>query len=239
MTALSVEEIVLTVQGGGEMPAALVRPRGTATAGVLLFQDAYGVNDQLRDIGARFAGLGCLAILPELFHRTGHGIVAAFDDSRNPLRVRAKDALTLDGLAADAEAAYRHLVQAEGLAPNRIVAVGFCMGGRVAFLANARLPLAASISFYGGGIAPDLLALAAQQRGRLLMIWGGNDSHIAAADRRAVEDALAHAGKSNVQVVFSQAKHAFFAERHPDHDPLAASAAWALVVAFLEGLVKR
>lgn len=210
------------------MEIHVARPTGQVAGGIILFQDAYGVNEQLREIAARFAEIGYLTVAPELFHRTGDGIVAAYDDNRNPLRMQAKDELTLDGMAADAEAAYDRLI-AEGIARDNVVAVGFCMGGRVAFLANARLPLKAAISFYGGGIAPDLLDLAPRQHGPLLMFWGGKDTHIAADERRAVEDALTLAGKRHVQVVFSQAKHAYFGHRHPDYDPDAGRASWALL----------
>lgn len=210
------------------MERHLARPSGKAVGGIILLQDAYGVNEQLREIAVRFAELGYLTVAPELFHRTGDGIVAAYDDSRNPLRERAKDELTLDGMAADARAAYDHLV-GEGIARDEVVAVGFCMGGRVAFLANASLPLKGAISFYGGGIAPDLLDLAPRQHGSLLLFWGGKDAHIPAEQRRAVEDALLQAGKRHTNVVFSQAKHAYFGHLHPNYDRGAARASWALV----------
>lgn len=210
------------------MEIHVARPAGQVAGGIILFQDAYGVNEQLREIGARFADLGYLAVAPELFHRTGDGIVAAYDDNRNPLRMQAKDELTLDGMAADAKTAYDHLV-AEGIARDNVLAIGFCMGGRAAFLANAHLPLKAVISFYGGGIAPDLLDLAPRQHGPLLMFWGGKDTHIPAEERRAVEDALTRAGKQHVHVAFSRAKHAYFGHRHPDYDPDAARASWALL----------
>jgi carboxymethylenebutenolidase len=227
------ERVELAVGDGTRMFAEVVRAAGPAAGGIIVFQDAYGVNEQLREMAARFATIGYTAIAPELFHRTGTGIVAAYNDNRNPLRMQAKDDLCDDGIVADARSAYEWLAGQAGIPQGSIAAVGFCMGGRVSYLANAHLPLRAAISFYGGGIAPDLLSLASLQHGELLMFWGGQDAHIGADQRRAVADALTQAGKRHEQVVFSHAKHGFFGHRHPDYDVPAASRSWSTLVAFL------
>jgi carboxymethylenebutenolidase len=202
-------------------------------SGIIVLQDAYGVNDQLREIARRFAESGVTAIAPELFHRTGDGIVGAYTEPDDALRRRSKDQLTREGQLADASAAYEWLLTECGVVTDRIAAIGFCLGGRVAFLANAALPLRAAISFYGGRIAPDLLDCAPRQHGELLMVWGGQDAHIPPKQRRSVEDALTEAGSRHQQVVFSQAKHAFFGHRHPDYSPEAAARAWPMVLEFL------
>jgi carboxymethylenebutenolidase len=118
--------------------------------------------------------------------------------------------------------------------PDKIGAIGFCLGGRAAFIANATLPLGAAISFYGGGIAPDLLPLAGRQYGPLLMFWGGLDQHIPPAKSRAVADALTQAGKNHVHVEFSDADHGFFCDERRQYQPNAAKEAWGLCLAFLK-----
>jgi carboxymethylenebutenolidase len=90
------------------------------------------------------------------------------------------------------------------------------------------------VSFYGGGIAPDLLDRASRQHAPLLMFWGGKDAHIPPEQYRAVADALTAAGKTHAQVVFSDADHGFFCDRRPSYNVKAAQQAWALVRAFLE-----
>ncbi len=64
------------------------------------------------------------------------------------------------------------------LVPDRIASIGFCMGGRMSFLASSTVPLRAAISFYGGGIAPALLPRAANLSAPMLFFWGGLDKHI-------------------------------------------------------------
>ena len=236
MTTLSASERVdLAVSDGTTMVAEIVRPsvvRGTAP-GIIVFQDAYGVNDQLREIARRLAGLGLVAIAPELYHRTQPGLVGAYDGHDDALRNRGKDDLTPAGTIADVRAAYDWLAREPSVATERIAAIGFCMGGRTVFVANAEVPLRAGISFYGGGIAPGLLTRAPEQHGRLLMFWGGRDKHIRAEHRRAVDDALTAADKDHIQVTFAHAEHGFFGHHQPAYDPDAARNAWALLVEFL------
>jgi carboxymethylenebutenolidase len=236
MTTLSASErVALAVSDGTTMVAEVVRPnvaRG-ATPGIIVFQDAYGVNDQLREIAGRLAGLGLTAIAPELYHRTQSGLVGAYDGRDDALRNRAKNDLTPAGTIADVRAAYDWLAREPSVATERIAAIGFCMGGRTVFVANAEVPLRAGISFYGGGIAPGQLARAPEQHGRLLMFWGGRDKHILAEHRRAVDDALTAAGKDHVQVTFAQAEHGFFGHQQPAYNADAARNAWALLVEFL------
>lgn len=235
VSAVSTERVELAVSDGTTMHAAIARPPGArgTTPGLIVFQDAYGVNDQLREISARFAELGFTAIAPELYHRTMPGLVGAYDGSDDAVRARGKNDLTPAGTIADIRAAYDWLAREPGVATERIAAVGFCMGGRAVFIANAVLPLAAAISFYGGNIAPGLLEHAPQQHGRLLMFWGGRDKHITADQRRAVEDALTAAGKDHIQIVFGPADHGFFGHRQPPYHAASAQTAWATLVDFL------
>jgi len=122
---------------------------------------------------------------------------------------------------------------------------GYCMGGRASFLADAVLPLQASVSYYGGGIAagpqpmlPDLLGRASELHAPILLFWGGKDTHIGADLPRAVEDAVKAAGKPYAQVVFSEADHGFFCDARASYNPEVAAQAWALMLAFLASHLK-
>jgi carboxymethylenebutenolidase len=214
----------------GPMHAYVARPGAAVEkGGIIVFQEAFGVNAHIRDVTERFASLGLIAIAPELFHRTGDGVEGSYTDFDSIAPHFSK--ITVEGLAADARAAYEWLEAQAGA--TRIAAAGFCLGGRVAYLSNAELPLRAAISFYGGGIVPDLLDRATRQHGPILMFWGGGDTHIPAEQYRTVADALTLAGAAHEQVVFSQAGHGFFCDARASYDPSAAAQAWALSQAFL------
>jgi carboxymethylenebutenolidase len=75
------EYVTLTVSDGTSMQAYVAWPVGTAAhAGLLVGQEAFGVNGHIRDVTERFAREGYLAIAPELFHRTGPGFEGRYDD---------------------------------------------------------------------------------------------------------------------------------------------------------------
>ena len=200
-------------------------------AGLIVLQDAFGYNRYLQDVAQRFADLGFTAVVPELFHRSG-GVGVEFDDPRGFEANRAHmRALTAENVLLDVRSAYDWLLANDVAPPERIAVIGWCRGGQGAFFANAHLPLGAAISMYGNRIAPDLLAHAKDQHGRILMIWGGADSYIPTGERRAVADALTAAGKPYDEVVFSDAEHGFFSPH--SHHAGAARMAWSMTIEFL------
>jgi carboxymethylenebutenolidase len=230
---IETKRVRLDVADGTQMDAYVAAPSDAGPhPGMLVFQEALGVNSQIRGIADRYAEAGFVAIAPELFHRThpGYEANAIVMEQVMPL-VRS---LTNDNLVADATAAHAWLAAHPNVRAGAIAAVGFCMGGRTAYLANAALPLAAAISYYGGSIAPALLDRAASLHGPHLFFWGGIDQGIPPEQRRAVADAVHAAGKRFVDVVFSDANHAFFNEQVDRYNPAAARQSWALAMAFLQ-----
>lgn len=214
------------------MDAYVARPAQPNGAGILVFQEAYGVNAHIRDVADRFAQLGFTAVAPELFHRSAPpGFEAEYGDFESVKPHMSQ--LTTDGLGTDAAASFEWLLKARDVDSKRIASIGFCLGGRVSYIANASLDLRAAVSFYGGGIVPDLLPMAARQHGPILMFWGGKDKHIPPEQYRPVADALTDAGRMHEQVVFSQADHGFFCDKRASYEPGAARQAWALTLEFL------
>lgn len=204
---------------------------GAKAPGLLVFQEAFGVNAHIRDVTERFAKQGYVAIAPEMFHRTGQGFEAAYNNF--PAVMPHMQALTPDGIVADARAAFDWLQKSPRVLPNATASVGFCMGGRCSFLANSAMPLKAAISFYGGGIAPALLPRADTLNAPILFFWGGLDSHIPKDQVRAVVDAMQETKKPYVNVEFSDADHGFFCDARPSYKETAAKQAWELALKFL------
>src|SRR3989442_15555640 len=110
------EWIDLDVDDGTAMRAWTARPdTPRPTRGLLVFQEAFGVNAHIRDVTERFAKAGFLAIAPELFHRTSPGFDGRYDDF--PTAMTELQAITEQGLDADARAAFRWLQQ-QGVGDN-------------------------------------------------------------------------------------------------------------------------
>ena len=226
------------VSDGTSMRLYVARPSGAAPQrGLLVMQEAFGINAHIRDVTERFAREGYLAVAPELFHRTGAGFEGQYTDFGSAMGHMKE--LRDPQMEADFKAAYDWLRGASGVGASApIAAIGYCMGGRAAVLAAATLPLAAAVSYYGGGVAPNpmnpgLLGRVKDLRAPVLLFWGGRDQHVTTEHSRATADALTAAGKSFVNVTFSDADHGFFCDARASYNPVAAAQAWPLTLAFL------
>jgi carboxymethylenebutenolidase len=229
------QSVDVSVSDGTSMRAYVAAPAGVAaSAGLIVYQEAFGVNANIREITERFAREGYLAIAPELYHRTGAGFECRYDDFTSAMtHIRA---MTIEGMEADFRATFEWL-RANHQGP--IAAIGFCMGGRAAYISSTILPLQCAISFYGGGIAPNpfypsgLLARAKDVGAPLLFFWGGQDKHITPDQVRTVTEALRAEGKDFASIEFSAADHGFFCDARASYNPQAAAQAWPLALAFL------
>jgi carboxymethylenebutenolidase len=230
------EYVQLSVSDATTMRAWTARPKEEGKhAGLLLLQEAFGVNAHIRDVAGRFSREGFVTLAPELFHRTAPGFEGRYDDF--PGVMPHMKALNDASVAADLRAAHDWLLKAIG--PEQpISAIGYCMGGRAAFLAALTVPLASAVSYYGGGIAPNatnpgLLGRASGIQAPMLFFWGGRDRHIAPEQVQAMTGALRAAGKTFVNVEISNADHGFFCDARASYSPAAAALAWPLTVTFL------
>jgi carboxymethylenebutenolidase len=233
------KKVVLAVVDGTRMNAFAARPEQPGKyPGMLLLQEAFGVNGHIRDVTKRVAREGYVAITPELFHRTAPpGFEVSYDNF--PAVAPHTQAVTEAGATADVRAAFDWLQKDSQVLADRIGSVGFCMGGRISFLACATVPLRAAVSFYGARIAPALLPHAANLHGPVLFFWGGQDKHIGQDQIRAVAEACNSAGKAYINVEISDADHGFFCDARASYNPAAAKEAWSLTRTFLETHVKE
>ena len=229
--------LILTVADGTQMHAYTAFPAHTDRApGIILFQEAFGVNQHIRNVADRLAAAGYVVVVPELFHRTAApGLEIPYTDF--PSAMPHLQAITTENLTQDAQAAYDWLQGQDQVKKDKIGAVGFCLGGRVAFVANAKLPLQAAVSYYGGGLHA-LTDLAPELHAPHLFYWGGLDEHISKEQREQIVQAVDAAGKPYINTVISYADHGFNCDERPSYNPDAAAEAWALTLAFFEKKLK-
>ena len=230
MSSLSVSE----VSDGGTMRLHVAKPdAGKANGGaIMVFQEAFGVNDHIRDVAGRFADLGLVAVAPELFHRGGQGTVLPYDDIPAVMKFMGEN-ISREGLEADILATAAWLRDEAKIPSNKTASVGYCLGGRVSFMANAFVPLACAVHYYGG-IAPGFIDLVDKQHGPLLLNWAGLDPNQAPSSPRAAAYVLTAAKKDYTEIIFSQAEHGFFCDARPAiYNAGIARQAWALTKEFL------
>src|SRR3984885_6486123 len=232
MENIATERVSLKVDDGTVMNAYVARPSGNGPyPGLLVFQEAFGVNAHIRDVTERLAREGYVSIAPELYHRTAPGFEGKYDDF--PSVMAHMKAMTEKGTLEDIRAAYGWLTSNSHVTPDKIASIGFCLGGRVSFLANASLPLQASISFYGGSIAPALLPRVADLHAPMLFFLGGLDKNNGPDQNPPDGGEIKRMDKTYVNVEFSNADHGFFCDARPSYHPAVSTLAWNLTKTYL------
>lgn len=201
--------------------------------GVVVLQEAFGVDGHMLDVAARFEAEGYKTAVPHLYHRQGDPVFRhdEFDKIRPVMAT-----LTAEGLLEDVDAAIASL----DVRPSRVAVVGFCMGGAVALYAGAMRELGAAVSFYGGAVTesrwqgvPPLVELAPGLRTPWLGLYGRTDEGIPNEQVDALERA-ARLAPVPTRVERFDAGHGFFNDtRKGSYDKASADAAWPMVLAWL------
>ena len=225
--------VTFPVADGTEMRAYVALPGSTGPVpGIILLQEVFGVNHHIRSVADRLAAAGYAVVAPELFHRTAApGLEIDYSDF--PSAAPHFQAITVESLTADLRAAHAWLTAQPLVKTDKIGSIGFCLGGRVSFLANAVLPLTAAVSYYGGG-TQLLKDRAKDLHATHLFFWGGLDQHIPKAHIDEVIEAVETAQKPYINTVISYADHGFHCDERPSYHPEAAREAWALTLAFFD-----
>lgn len=226
---------VLTADGT-EMALYAAFPQGKGSfPAIIVLQEAFGVNNHIRNICERLCNEGYAAVSPDLFHRTAPRFEGSYTDFSAVMP--HYQALKKEELITDLRAAFNFLQQQDNVIKDKIGSIGFCLGGRVSFLANAILPLAVAVSYYGGGL-DQLTDEAPNLHGPHLFFWGGLDKHITQDKIDTIINAVKAAGKDYATVTISYADHAFNSDERPSYHPLAAKEAWAHCLSFFANRLK-
>ena len=218
----------------GPMALTVARPTGEPRHGVVLVQEAFGVNGHIEDVAGRLAGAGYLTVAPHLYHRTGDPVVGYTEYDKLMPHMQG---LTEQGILDDVDAALGYLAE-QGVEPARAGIVGFCMGGTVAFLTAVRRPIGAAVTFYGGGVGqgrfglPPLIELAPGLGVPWLGLYGDEDKGIPVADVEALRAAADQAPVPTEVVRYPGAGHGFHCDVRPDYDEASAADAWARTLAW-------
>lgn len=224
------ERVEIPVSDGTTMSGHLVIPEGDERRpGIVILQEIFGVNEHIKDVAERYAREGYVTFAPDLFHRQKPDHIGSYEDVPASIQL----AMKYEGAQSEADVrAATEYLRNHPAVNGRIGCLGFCMGGRLTFVANGVAKLDAAVSFYGNP-APDKLSYAETLSGPMLFIWAGKDSYIPRTAQIATIDKLRELGKPYISVEFSEQNHGFFCDARSDYNAGAARQAWALTTAFL------
>jgi len=183
-------DINLTAEYGQTFGAYRADPAGKAQGGIIVIQEIFGVNNHIRETCDRFASEGYVAIAPALYDRTDtKNCSLGYTPDDIAIGRDLKDTFSWDLSILDLKAVM-NVMQAEGL---KVGTVGYCWGGTISYLAGTRLPVSASVVYYGGQIMPYV---DEKEGCPLLMHFGEHDHGIPLDDVAAIDkahpDAVVH-----------------------------------------------
>jgi carboxymethylenebutenolidase len=148
---MSLNATIPTLDGDASFGAYVAQPAEPARGAIIVIQEIFGVNPGIRQKCDKLAAEGWLAVAPDLFWRLQPGIELDPD-------VQAEFSQALDWMGQfhqdtgirDIEATIHHIRRTFGVA--KVGCVGYCLGGRLAFMTAARTDIDASVGYYGVGI---------------------------------------------------------------------------------------
>ncbi len=206
------------------------RPRRPGTGpgpGLIVLQEIFGVGDYIREATDRLAGLGYVALAPDLYWRIEPN--ATPQDLDEAMQFAQK--LDHQHAVEDAIAAMHTLRERPEVAGNPVGVLGFCLGGTLAWGVAAHGDPATAVCYYGSGI-PDMLGEADAITCPTLLHWGGADQFIPRERVDSVAE-FAHSRPNLESHIQEGAGHAFDNPSPMFHNAEAAARAWEITREFL------
>lgn len=216
--------------------AYLAQPEGEENFGaVIVFQEIFGVNENIRDITELIAKQGYIAIAPAMFQRIAPGFEfgfseedAGFSQEAYRLGMEYYQQVKYQEIFSDIKATIAYLKNLSNVKTDSIGCIGFCFGGHIAYMAATLPDIKATASFYGGGITQpsygeDIPTVnrTKEIKGTIYTFFGKKDNLISQEDNEKIEAELK---KHNInhRVFRYDAGHGFFAGFFVDKYPFLA-----------------
>ncbi len=223
----------ITIQAnGGSFSAYVTNKRNAKGAALLLIQEIFGVNQTMRNLADDLSLLGYTVVCPDLFWRISPGIrleTYSPDEWKQAFGYFQK--FDVDKGVEDLKATLAHVRQA-GIGSGKVGTVGYCLGGKLAYLMAARSNADCNVSYYGVGIQ-DLLGEAKNIKKPYLMHIAGKDQFVPPEAQAKIKTGLT--GNALVTMhVYPDQDHAFARIGGDHYDATAARTANDRTAAFLK-----
>jgi carboxymethylenebutenolidase len=212
-------EMVSFPGNGSNVDGYFARPASGKGPGVVVIQEWWGLNDNIKQIADRFAAEGYAALAPDLYH----GRLTAEPDEAQKMLM----ATNMQQAAKDMAGAYDYLKASEACT-GKIGSVGFCMGGGLSLTLATIRPIDACVIYYGNSDA-DVTKLA----GPVLGHFAEHDGWVNEQAVNGLGKKLTDAGKAHQFHTYAGTEHAFFNDTRPEvYNADAAQQSWERTLAF-------
>lgn len=217
------EHVQLRAFDDHEFDAYVARPAGNPTAGLVVVQEAFGVNRHIRSVTDGFAKDGFLAVAPALFDRMERGVELGYTGGDVQKGIGLARRIDPAKAMLDIEAALDDTRRETG---KKAGVVGYCLGGSMAWLAATRLHPDAAVGYYGGMI---IRFAAETPRAPVMLHFGLEDQHIPKAE---IDEKVA-AAHPEIPIFWYQAGHGFNCDDRASYNAEAAKLARQRTLEFL------
>lgn len=229
-------KIVLQRDGERDYDAYLARPAGAGPSicpSIIIFTEMFGMARHNFEMADAYARRGFHALVPNLYWRSPYPGELGYDEPDRSAAFARLAAFDVEAGGSDIVTAVKWL-RAQPSANGKVFALGFCAGGRMAFVAAARAEVDAAVSFYGMGIAKhadEFGAVACPVH----LHYGLKDPHIPQPEVDQVVTLAA--GRPNIEIfLYADAGHSFFNPIRPGYNAASATLAGERLDALLERL---
>ncbi len=248
-----------------QIDAYLAQPVGTGKFGaVIVFQEIFGVNENIRDITELIAQQGYVAVAPAMYQRIAPGFEFGFSEKDTgyspeayPIGLEYYQQVKYQEILSDIQATITYLKTLPNVKADSIGSIGFCFGGHVAYMAATLPDIKATASFYGGGITTSsygektpTIDRTSDIAGTIYTFFGTRDLLVSQSENQQIEVELKK-HQVNHRVFRYDAGHGFFGglfidkypflEQHPSAsaNKEAAVDAWQQVLELFQNNLKN
>jgi carboxymethylenebutenolidase len=219
---VTTQTIALAQDASRTFDTYLARPDHGKAPSIMIFTEMFGIGHHNRDMAEDFARRGFNALIPNLFWRSAFPGELAFAGPDRDAAWARLAAFDVDAAGRDISTAVQWL-RAQSFSNGLVFALGFCAGGRMAFVAAARAQLDAAVSFYGMGIAKHDAEFA-RVNCPVQLHYGLKDPHIPQPEIDAVTRAAER--RPNIEIfLYADAGHSFFNPIRPGYHAASAKLA--------------
>jgi carboxymethylenebutenolidase len=208
----------------------LALPPAGRGPGLVLFQEIFGVNEHIRAVAEQYALDGFVVLAPDVFWRQAPRVELGYDGADRQQAMTLMQGYAPEQALADIATSARALRARPEVGGAKVGAIGYCMGGRLAYLAAATTDIDAAAPFYGGGIHTQL-DRAAAIRCPVQFHYAEKDDHIPMSAVDSVRQAMA--GKVAEVHVYPGSMHGFNCWARASYHAPSAALAHGRATAFL------
>ena len=219
----------------GKMDAYVTQPKDSGNyPGIVVIQEAFGVNDHIKKVTERIAAEGYVAIAPDIYHRESERLIPYTDMAKAIATMqRVQDGKAME----DVGAAIAHLKSQRNVTSGSIGVIGFCMGGRLTYLAAAHHAndVKAAVPYYGGGIPmgnPSPLSRTGEIKCPMYLFFGAKDQLIPLDQVDKIKAELTSREVPFKLEIYPEAGHGFNCDDRGSYHQASAKDAWEKTKSF-------